>query len=289
MAFVIDLNQTKTNHWIRYLRNRVARNKNFVGLVVGPTGSGKSYSAVSIGEMMDPTFTIDRIVFQPVELMNQIQNGKLKPGSVIVFEEVGIAMDSANWQTGIIKMLKYVLETFRHRRFILLMTVPNSAFLFKSGRMLLHGLFEMQGIDKANNLALLKPKLCQYSDLRNKMYYKYLRVVGSTGARKLKVWAIPKPSEPLRLAYEAKKKAFTDQLYDEVSKFLINPMENKYRNDSENFKAICDRCKMQWSSRTIIPNRCPKCSSPKTHLVDEKKEDKGIEKNLGGVPDGYLV
>jgi len=269
----------------------VERNKNFVGLIVGPTGSGKSYTAVSIGEMMDPNFTIDRVVFHPIDLMNQIQNADLKPGSVLVFEEVGIAMDSANWQTGIIKMLKYVLETFRHRRFILLMTVPNATFLFKSGRMLLHGLFEMTGIDKANNMALMKPKLCQYSDLRNKMYYKYLRVVGPTGSRKLKTWAVPKPSEPLRLAYEAKKKAFTDKLFEDVSSFLTNPEKKKEKFKDVTYKSKCNRCSFEWNSKSEIPNRCPKCTSGKTVRIDAPKPDADVKKVEGApsIPEGYYA
>ena len=48
------------------------RNKNFVMLFVGQTGSGKSYSALRLAEMLDDTFDINRVKFKAKDFMNTI-------------------------------------------------------------------------------------------------------------------------------------------------------------------------------------------------------------------------
>ena len=58
---------------IQYIRDRVEkRNKNFVMLFVGATGSGKSYSALRLAEMLDKTFDIERVKFKAKDFMNCI-------------------------------------------------------------------------------------------------------------------------------------------------------------------------------------------------------------------------
>ena len=48
--------------FITFIHNRVlVQNKNFMMVVVGATGSGKSYSCMALGEALDPTFNIERV------------------------------------------------------------------------------------------------------------------------------------------------------------------------------------------------------------------------------------
>jgi len=53
----------KESLWVSYIKQRIRNNKNFIGIVSGSTGSGKSWSSLSIGEQADPKFDIDRVVF----------------------------------------------------------------------------------------------------------------------------------------------------------------------------------------------------------------------------------
>ena len=80
------LGKPKEKYWITYIRQRIRKNKNFLGFISGPTGSSKSYSSLRICEELDPEFNVDRVVFGGLELMNLINSGTLKTGSAVVFE-----------------------------------------------------------------------------------------------------------------------------------------------------------------------------------------------------------
>ena len=249
-----------TVNWVKYFKQRVRKNKNFIGLVMGPTGSGKTYSALSIAEQSDPNFNIKQVVFTGKELMALMNSEKLKKGSVIVFEEVGIELDASKWQSTANQMIKYLLETFRHRNFILLMTTPYMGYLAKGGRMLLHGVFETQSIDVNKKTCKLKPMLLQYNSRRDKTYWKYLRVKTEDGIKPLTRWNVPLPSPELIKKYEERKSEFTKQLYLRITKEL-NEQEGK---KVEKYPMKCDKCGHTWESRNPSPPKCSKCSSTLT-------------------------
>lgn len=224
--------QTGEKSWIRYIRQRIKQNKNFLCFISGPTGSGKSYSCLSIAEQLDPDFSVDRVVFRGVELMDLINSGKLKRGSVVIFEEAGVEMSSRNWQSTTNKMLNFLIQTFRHRNFILLFNSPYMDFVDASTRRLFHAEFKTLSIDFGKKVVKLNPQLIQYNGRLQRFYYKYLRLITSEGVVPVRRWSVGKPSEVLLKAYELKKSAFTDALNAEISREL-RVQENNKRVRSE--------------------------------------------------------
>lgn len=219
MAYVIDkeiLGKPKEKYWITYIKQRIRNNLNFLGFVSGPTGSGKSYSSLRICEELDPEFTIERCVFGGLELMNLINSGVLKRGSAIVFEEIGVALSSKNWQSITNKMINYLLQTFRHRNFILIMNSPYMDFVDASTRKLFHAEMRTVGKDYKKQEVKLKPQLIQYNSRLQKFYFKRLKVVRPEGKVPIDIWRVAKPSEPLRKLYEIKKKQYTDRLNKKI-------------------------------------------------------------------------
>ena len=253
MALVLQ--QDKTSAWVRYLHQRIEQNKNFVGFVGGPTGSGKSWSCLSIAEETDPNFSIDNVVFDAKALMALINSGKLKSGSFIVFEEAGVSLSNRNWQSQLNKIINYLFQTFRHKRFILLLNSPYMDFIDAASRKLFHAEFKTIKIDKQRQATILKPQVIQYNDRKDKFYYKYLRVITGPGMRApVKTWAVKKPSQSLIDAYEAKKTAFTNALNKEIEAQL---QEKDNKKDKPDFK--CTSCKHIWTPKGKSPSRCPKC------------------------------
>jgi len=57
------------------------QNKNWLAIVCGETGGGKSYSALTIAEVIDPEFSIDRVVFSAEEFMALLNSGDCTPGT----------------------------------------------------------------------------------------------------------------------------------------------------------------------------------------------------------------
>lgn len=206
--------------WIRYIKQRIEKNKNFLCFVGGQTGSGKSWSAISICQMLDSDFNIDRIVFTGRELMHLINSGNLKKGSCVLFDESGIDLNNRNWQSTLNKMLNYLLQTFRHKCIILFMTSPYMDFIDAGTRKLMHAEFEMVSIDTKEEKAKLKPKLIQYNGKLAKYYYKYLKVITGEGVIPVTTWSIPKPTQEIIDHYETKKTEFTSALNTKIEQEL---------------------------------------------------------------------
>lgn len=219
MATVVDreiLNSPPRKHWIGYIKQRISQNKNFLGFISGPTGSGKTYSCLRIAEELDPDFGIDRVVFKGTALMDLINSGKLKKGSVIVFEEIGVEMSNKNWASVTNKMLNYLMQTFRHRNFILLMNSPYMDFVDASTRKLFHAEMRTIKIDFKLNQVVLKPLVIQYNSRLQKFYYKRLKVITAHGKLPLNLWSVDKPSKDLLDKYDIKKNSFTDELNKKI-------------------------------------------------------------------------
>lgn len=206
----------KEKYWISYIKQRIRKNKNFLGFISGATGSGKSYSSLRICQELDPEFDISRCVFGGLELMNLINSDKLKRGSAICFEEIGVEMNAKNWASVTNKMVNYLFQTFRHRGFILIINSPYMDFVDSSTRKLFHAEMQTVGIDFQNEEVLLKPQLLQYNSRLQKFYYKRLKVITYEGKVPITIWRVPKPTEELLEAYEQKKREYTNKLNKKI-------------------------------------------------------------------------
>lgn len=224
MSIVMPKN--KQASWIRYIKQRIEKNKNFLCFIGGQTGSGKSWSALSICQQLDKEFNIDRCVFSGKDLMQLINSGGLKKGSCVLFDESGIDLSNRNWQSTLNKMLNYLLQTFRHRCIVLFLTSPYMDFLDASTRKLMHAEFEMIGINFKENTAKIKPKLIQYNGRTGKYYFKYLRRITKEGVIPIVSWSIIKPTNDLIKDYEVKKLEFTTQLNQKIE-LALEKLEEK--------------------------------------------------------------
>jgi len=215
--------------WIQYIKQRIKQNKNFLCVVTGPTGSGKSWTTLSIAEMLDDTFNADRIIFKGHDLMKQINSKDLpkKKGLVFVWDEAGIDLSSRSWQSLTNKMINFLIQTFRHRCFILFFTVPYGDFVDIATRKLLHAEFKTVAIDFKEKSVKIKPHhlryFPRYKDIRPKRLA-YVKEGG--GVAPLDFWSVPSPSKELIEAYERKKTVFTTEL-NEVIQMELNKIEAK--------------------------------------------------------------
>ena len=230
MAIVLDkrmVNKPREKYWITYIKRRIKQNKNFLGFISGQTGSGKSWSSLSIAHDLDKDFNISRVVFSGIELMNLINSGDLKRGSVIVFEETGIEMNNRSWASITNKMLNYLIQTFRHKNLILIMNSPYMDFVDSATRKLFHSEFVTAGIKFKKKQCRLKPAMMQYNSRFRRMYWKRLRVTKREGKVPIDFWTVNKPSDDLIKVYEIKKRKFTDGLNDRIMDELITEYDKK--------------------------------------------------------------
>lgn len=223
---------------IQYIRDRVEnKNKNFVMLFVGATGSGKSYSALRLGEMMDDTFDIDRVCFRAKDFMNTInelvaraEKGETIKGKVILWDEFGVEHNAREFMSISNRVINYFFQTSRHLNLIVLMSVPLLSFIDSATRKLCHGVAEMTGINSREKTASVKVKMLQTNVMTGKEYPKYLRYRRKNKMLVNKRMKFNLPSKELLEAYEKKKKAFTTQLNIDIMGKLLGKEEKDNRH-----------------------------------------------------------
>lgn len=201
MGVIVDIIHNRTQK----------KNQNVICLVVGSTGSGKSYACMNFAEHIDPQFNQDKIVFSVDEFVNLIDNSKkykLKKGSCIVFEEVGVAADARNFQSKINKILTYILETFRTDNIVLFINVPNQNFIDKKIRELSHAIIDMTWVDKPKKKSSGRFRWIQVDGVSGKVYYKYTRAKKNGRAVMVKNVIFTLPNEDLVNQYENKRSKF---------------------------------------------------------------------------------
>lgn len=102
------------------------------------TGTGKSYTALKIGDENDKDFSIDKVVYYPrdfLRVMDLIEE-KGKPGQVAVVDEGEITAPASMWYSFTNKAIGYNLATFRYLRCMSIFVTPAFSWLDKRVRIL---------------------------------------------------------------------------------------------------------------------------------------------------------
>lgn len=220
-----DDKSTATGYYVKYIKIRIQSNKNFLCAITGSTGSGKSYSALSLMEQINPDKTAEQLIknvaFNAQEFMERINRGNLQSGDVLIWDEAGVGLSSKSWQSLANKVINFLLQTFRNMNLIVIFTLPHFSFLDAGSRKLMHGLLQTQKVNRNEKYSILKPFILQVNQETGQIYRKYLRIKSLSGAN-TKVTRIKcsLASKDLVKLYEEKKIAFTRKLNDEIEKKL---------------------------------------------------------------------
>lgn len=198
---------------IAHVKKRLHRlNRNWLAVIVGETGSGKSFASLRLGELIDPQFNITKVVFSASEFMALINSGFLKKGDCIVWEEAGVGIPSKEWYSISNKSINYIAQTFRHDNLAVIFNSPNFDYIDSALRKLFHTYIETQAIDRKNNKCVVKWLNISYDGRTKKIYMKYPKVKVRGVEYKMSRIRIGKPTQQLIDDYEKKKRDFTNKL-----------------------------------------------------------------------------
>lgn len=224
------------NVLIEWIRERILNNKNIIIVVVGETGSGKTYHslaiALRIAERLETNFTIENnVVFDFQNLVNKYKlDENKKPGTPFVFEEVGAAGGGASarqWQSKTNVLFNSMLQTDRHKNRVLIMTVPDYSFIDAASRKLVHLFIEMSAINFKAKQSISKVKFQQINKESGKIYRKYIRYYDAHNRRcKYKRHTENMIPKDILNAYEVKKDNFSEKLLDKITNYF-NEAEDK--------------------------------------------------------------
>lgn len=195
---------------LKLMSDRVhVKNKNMILIVVGETGSGKSWAAVHIAEMLDPNFSIDNVIFDVESFIHATQTAS--KGAAIVFDEAGIGASNRSAMSKVNKAVSALAQSFRHRNTFNILTLPTYTMTDVHLRQLAH--FQIETIKVVGGRCLTKFKEIQNNPGSGRVYRKYVKVKDDTVITRLYV---NKPSKHLIAPYEKKKVEFTTSLYDDL-------------------------------------------------------------------------
>ncbi len=131
---------------LKYMNRMMQNNKNYLCVITGAVGSGKSYSCLRLAELwyefyFKKLFPQENICFSVEALIKRLNSGELKKGDILIAEEIGIGANSKNFQSKTNKALQFILQSFRSLNIIVLFNVPHFSFFDKTARMLMHSHF----------------------------------------------------------------------------------------------------------------------------------------------------
>lgn len=207
------------------MRDRVERlNLNCITILTGPTGSGKSWGALDLAERTDPGFrdnpktAIDRVVFPPTEFLSLAAETALPDKSSLVWDDAGLGMPSRKWFDFLNQAVGFVAQSFRFRRLLWFITVPDKAFIDSIPRRLHH--FEIEYFPRRDPEAPGRAKVFEVSTSSRlgKTYLKYPRLRVGRQVVKLTSVRFSRPSDELVALYEAKRSSYMMELYDTLQR-----------------------------------------------------------------------
>lgn len=245
----------RQNSIIRYIANRVLRNnKNFLCALTGATGSGKSWSGLSICEQYSKLTGIEfnpeiHVISSLKELLLLITdedlNKKINVGTAILFDEPQTEANSRSWQSEVNQAFNSLISTFRNQRLVVFFALPYLEMIDKQSRILFHGEFRVEGFDKNTKITTIKPRFIEWNKGVEDFYRKRLIIEYNVDGKKkrsrikLHNWHIDKPSDEIVEVYERKKKKFTDELNKKLlSKIELKEKSAEGKNKNEEFLKV---------------------------------------------------
>ncbi len=202
--------------WIRYVQHRLTvENKNYIIVICGETGSGKSWLALKIMELLDVNPSMKKVFFSGLDFMKYC-NTSSKPSDVVIWDESGIkdsGMFNREWHDN--KDIVSVFQIMRFLNFCLVITVPSMGYIDSGVRNLIHLYIEVKRIDRIRGLFYAEPKRLQHNPLKNKTYKKIPRFKVGEKIYKMKQLILKRPSKNLTDKYEKIQKKFKSKLINQ--------------------------------------------------------------------------
>lgn len=207
------------NLWLlRRIWDRVNRdNEHFMGCVVGREGSGKSYTAIKIANMVDPTFDADRVIFQISDLLELLRSGEHEPGNFYVLDEAGVQLGNRTWYDRGQILANQALQLIRKHNLGLLFTIPVLGDLDSQAQNRLQAFYELTEKEKGEYVRgkwkWIDP---DRADKTGKRYDKYPRRRENGQTICITSLAFTPPPDEIVEPYEKRKDEFLDKFYDET-------------------------------------------------------------------------
>lgn len=253
-----------TQMFIKKIYSRVFKqNKNALIVVVGETGSGKSYSALSLmcgiflyrdGKLPDDDTIINHCKFKALEFMKEMNRSDLVRGDPWIWDEAGVDASNQEYNTIKNKMISWYAQTCRNQHQIVFFTLPTLGMITSQVRKLLHYYLEAVTIDATHKVGVMKPLELQYNTRLDKIYYHRMKFSYQRNISLIEVVGCPLVHKTLLEKYETNKTSFTKNLNLEIQDSLQliddKKLDIKKKRDSpmQSKEELKQRMKKAWDN-----------------------------------------
>jgi hypothetical protein len=271
--------QPNERAWVTYIKAKVTeQNQSFPTLVVGQTGSGKSWSTLRLCQEIDPDFTLDgNWFFRAVEFYKEFNKyykdkENVKRGKIWVLDEAGVDFSSDDWQSKTNKIFAKVFSTARFRNYIFFGTVPFVDFISKKIRQLMQYRMTANYVEKKKDVerSVIVPRCLQWNSRKEDFYYhKLIKITDDDKEIPINRLLLPKPCKRLRDEYEKRREEFSDNLDAELLQQLeeINEADSTKPLNPE-FQQMIDYVKIGKKQDEIAELM----GFPKTRIVERMRK-----------------
>ena len=178
---------------------------------------------MSIAELLDPDFTIERVAFTVKDFL-KLTHQELPKGSCVILDEAGLAVSQRTFFSQLNRCMSYLLQSHRYQNYVILINVPNPKMIDIDLRRLAHAVIETLFIDYKKQQTHFKFLTTQVNLRSNKLYYKLPVSSDGYNIYKIREFSAIKPSKNLIVKYEKKKEEYLRSL----RKGLIKSLETKH-------------------------------------------------------------
>lgn len=214
------------------IKDRIRSNQNALICFVGQTGSGKSYSSITLALSLSDNFQIDNIYFDIEKFIEDLSDNKFKKGDVIIIDDSGISISNRNWQSILNKSIGIIAQSFRFLNLVLIFNVPRIRFIELQVRSLIHFYLIHKG--EQGNFSVLESK--EINDLNTKLDIEAKRIELSEDSILSEIYFLLPCDSDMINEYEKRKAEFMSKLYKELSEEI-----KKGRGNTEIECAYCSK------------------------------------------------
>ncbi len=103
----------------------LTKDRDWVMVVDGEEGVGKSVLAQQIAKYLDPNFTIDNITFNSDDFLKMVKNPKTKKGTAIILDEAFSAVSSRSSLSEVNRAMVGVATEMRQKNLFIILCIPS--------------------------------------------------------------------------------------------------------------------------------------------------------------------
>lgn len=194
-----------------YNRMHIKGMSNLV-IITGKKGSGKSLLSLRFGEVLEgKTFGLHHVCFNLQQLFTLLDNKLVKPGDVVILEEIGVAANSRDAMTKLNKHLSFVAQVIRPACITLIVNTISWGLIdaqvknLADYRIIVNG-HDVQTSETEFKFLKISPRDDKMEPYKEHLIYKNIKCIS---------WTMKRPSMELEAEYKTLRDEYMKQIFSD--------------------------------------------------------------------------